>query len=68
MKTVFTILVSKIEEVGAHHSSTWDPFYLKALVARREIEHDEENPMDVLVTMVNDLGEYAGAEALLRSL
>ena len=68
VKTVFTILVSKIEEVGAHHSSTWDPFYLKALVARREIEHDEEYPMDVLVTLVNDLGEYAAAEALLRSL
>ena len=68
VKRVFTSLVAKVEEVGPIYSSTWDPLYLKVLLARRAVEHDEEVPMAVLQTLASDLGAYAAAEALLHCL
>ena len=68
VKMVFTSTVAKIEEVGPVYSSTWDPLYLKVLLARRDVEHDEDVPMSVLLTLASDLGTYAAAEALLLSL
>jgi hypothetical protein len=68
VKRVFTSLVAKVDEVGPIYSSTWDPLYLKVLLARRAVEHDEEVPMAVLQTLASDLGAYAAAEALLQCL
>ena len=68
VKRVSTSLVAKVEEVGPIYSSTWDPLYLKVLLARRAWEHNEEVPMAVLQTLTSDLGAYAAAEALLPCL
>ena len=68
VKSVFTSMVAKVEEVGPIYSSTWDPLYLKVLLARRDVEHDEDVPLPVLMTLASDLGTYAAAEALLQSL
>ncbi len=68
VKKVFTTLVARVEEVGPIYSSTWDPLYLKVLLVRRAVEHDEEIPMAVLQTLASDLGAYAAAEALLQCL
>ena len=67
-RVYFTSLVAKVEEVGPIYSSTWDPHYLKVLLARRAWMHDEEVPMAVLQTLASDLGAYAAADALLQSL
>ena len=64
VKTVFTSIVGKVEKVGANYSSTWDPLYLKILLAWKSVEHDEEVPMPVLLTAASDLGAYAASEAL----
>ena len=68
VKKVFLAMVAKVERVGANYSSTWDPLFLKALLARKAYEHEEEVPMAALLTLSSDLGAYAAADALLQSL
>ena len=68
VKTVFLAVVAKVERVGANFSSTWDPLFLKILLARKAEEHNEEVPMAVLQTLASDLGAYAASDALLQSL
>ena len=65
VKTVFLAVVAKVERVGANFSSTWDPLFLKILLARKAEEHNEEIPMAVLQTLASDLGAYAASDALL---
>ena len=68
VRDVFLPVVAKLEAVGTNHSSTWDPLFLKVLLARESMAHTMEIPKAILLTLASDLGAYATAESLLQSL
>jgi hypothetical protein len=65
VRDVFLPLVGKVEVVGPHHFSTWDPLYLKLLLLRKSVEFVVEVPASALEQAVAGLGEHAAAEGVM---
>jgi hypothetical protein len=68
VRDVFIPVLGQLEEVGPHHSSTWDPLFLKLLLLRHTMAHEVDVPMSALEEVAAGLGEVAAAEGLMQSL
>jgi hypothetical protein len=68
VRDVFIPVLGKLEEVGPHHSSTWDPLFLKLLLLRHAMAHVVDVPASALEEVAAGLGEFAAAEGLMQSL